>query len=268
MPSPSIIWSSETGICACRSFALLEEWEELKARGATQATAGLAQRRFCNFIYANPNAHPARDAFFHGLNAIEPVESLGPHLRNTQAPIGTRYSPSWRRDKLEVQSNYKFSIAFENAASPGYTTEKIMHALASDTIPIYWGDPCVSRVFNAERFIDAGVLGIDKAIDRVLELHRSDEAYLDMLGKPFFSADADLDRLSSASAKAYVRGILTLPEADRPRRNRWMWGKMYEDQRRKERDAFLTQSRASLAGRLAGHARKGVAGLVRKARGR
>jgi glyoxylate carboligase len=45
-------------------------------------------------------------------------------------------------NKRQFQSEYKFSIAFENNAHrpqyPGYTTEKIMEPMTVNSIPIYW----------------------------------------------------------------------------------------------------------------------------------
>lgn len=246
------------------NFAFLEEWDEIKHRRQTEAQRELLERKFCNFIYSNPNAHPARDDFFHKLNSIEPVDSLGPHLRNTDTLIGARHSESWRQSKLEVQSNYKFSIAFENSPSPGYTTEKIVHALASDTIPIYWGDPQVTRVFNPNRFIDVGTLGVEKALEKVIELHKCDGAYLDMLHQPFFAEDADIEYFSRSTAKAYITSIFARTTDDRYRRNRWMWGDKYEKRRQSERDALQNISRKGFKRRAISSAKRKAARLIRK----
>ena len=46
---------------------------------------------------------------------------------------------------LRMKKPYKFSIAFENAWYPGYTSEKIVTSMLAGTIPIYWGNPDISR---------------------------------------------------------------------------------------------------------------------------
>lgn len=53
-----------------------------------------------------------------------------------------------------MKKPYKFSIAFENAWYPGYTSEKIVTSMLAGTIPIYWGNPDISREFNSASFIN------------------------------------------------------------------------------------------------------------------
>src|SRR5437667_7480485 len=60
----------------------------------------------------------------------------------------------WRA-KVEFLRNYKFVIAFENGAQPGYNTEKLTHAIEADCLPIYWGDSEIDRSFNTSRLINA-----------------------------------------------------------------------------------------------------------------
>ena len=50
--------------------------------------------------------------------------------------------------------SYKFSIAYENAAFPGYVTEKIMDAFFAGCVPIYDGAPDVTDYIPPETFID------------------------------------------------------------------------------------------------------------------
>lgn len=65
--------------------------------------------------------------------------------------------PSWRgtvTSKNAVMRQYRFAIAYENAVFPGYLTEKIFDALFAGCIPVYMGDPEVSKYVPAETFID------------------------------------------------------------------------------------------------------------------
>lgn len=55
--------------------------------------------------------------------------------------------------KEDGLATYMFSIAHENASYPGYFTEKILDCFATGTIPIYWGDPDIGRVFNTDGII-------------------------------------------------------------------------------------------------------------------
>ena len=74
-----------------------------------------------------------RDELFEYLSQYKLVDSGGRHKNNIGGSID---------DKFLFQQQYKFSIAYENSSTPGYTTEKIIQALAAGTSePIYWGNP-------------------------------------------------------------------------------------------------------------------------------
>jgi len=75
------------------------------------------------------------------------VACPGP-LANNAPPIGPG-----ERAKLEFLERCNISIAFENSSHPGYCTEKLFHALAAKTLPIYWGDPLADKDFNPDAFI-------------------------------------------------------------------------------------------------------------------
>ena len=45
------------------------------------------------------------------------------------------------KDKINLMTNYKFSLAFENNRFPGYITEKMFHPMMAGSIPIYYGAP-------------------------------------------------------------------------------------------------------------------------------
>ena len=125
--------------------------------------------RFCNFIYANPRCRK-RNNFFYKLSKYKQVDSGGRLWNNIGGPV---------RHKHGFQKYYKFSIAFENASYPGYTTEKIFHPMVVNSLPVYWGNPQVSLDFNPQSFLNYFDYGSDEAlIDRIIELDRDDEKYL------------------------------------------------------------------------------------------
>lgn len=57
-------------------------------------------------------------------------------------------------DKQEALKGYKFNFCFENAAVPGYITEKIFDSFAAGAIPIYLGAPNIEDYIPKECFID------------------------------------------------------------------------------------------------------------------
>lgn len=132
---------------------------------------------FCNFVFSNPYCH-RRNEFFRKLSQYKPVDSGGRHWNNIGKPI---------ENKLDFQRKYKFSIAFENSAYPGYLTEKLPEAVIAQTLPIYWGDAEVERDFNPRRFLNYQDFGSDEAlIERVIELDQDDEKYLEYMREPMF----------------------------------------------------------------------------------
>jgi alpha(1,3/1,4) fucosyltransferase len=65
--------------------------------------------------------------------------------------------PSYRgpvKRKNTVMREYKFAIAYENAAFPGYVSEKIFDAFFAGCVPIYIGAPDVTDDIPPETFID------------------------------------------------------------------------------------------------------------------
>lgn len=139
-------------------------------------------RKFCNFVYSNTKAQERID-FFNQLQHYKPVDSGGKSMNN----IG-----HFVADKLDFLKQYKFTIAFENSVYPGYTTEKILHAFAANTIPIYWGNPLVGNDFNTKAFINChDYENFEAVIQRVIEIDNNDDLYRDYLLAPPFVNDQE-----------------------------------------------------------------------------
>lgn len=139
-------------------------------------TDSLFNRDFCNFVYSNNGADPLRIAFFHFLCKYKRVDSGGRVENNIGGPV---------KNKLDFISKYKFTLAFENSAYPGYTTEKLIEPMVCKSIPIYWGNPLVGNDFNEDAFVrinDAG--DFDRALEEIKYLDNHKEAYLQKLSRP------------------------------------------------------------------------------------
>lgn len=58
-------------------------------------------------------------------------------------------------DKMEVLSNYKYCLCFENLTNVnGYITEKIFDCFKAKVVPIYWGASNIEQYIPKECFID------------------------------------------------------------------------------------------------------------------
>ena len=171
-------------------------------------TPDMADRRFCNFIYSNSlhgRGAALRVDFCKRLMEYKRVDCPGRVLNNMPADaLAPRYmgfkdwtpivaGNDWQDSKQQFQRMYKFSIAFENLPVCGMTTEKMLNPFYAYSVPIYWGNPEVTKDFNPKAFINCADYGndFDAVIRRVIELDNDDEQYLEMLRQPPFQPDYD-----------------------------------------------------------------------------
>lgn len=187
------------------------------------------REHFCNFIYSNANADPTRDHFFQLLNSYKKVLSPGTHLNNYATPVGERFSNDWMFTKIDFQSRCKFSIAFENTSSPGYTTEKILHAFISHTIPIYWGNPKVSEDFNNKAFINCHEFkNFDQVIEKVKEIDQNEDLFLAIINEPPFKNNEVPQNLQPIVLSTFLKKIFDQPKKEARQRPFYGTIKNYE----------------------------------------
>lgn len=185
---------------------------------------------FCSITISNANRNPVFKELFEALSKYKRVNSGGRWMNNVGGPVA---------DKMTFDRRHKFSIACENSASPGYTTEKLVQAFAAKTIPIYWGDPLVSRVFNTKAFINVNdFASVDEVVNRIKMIDNSDELYLQMMREPALVSEAYNRENQMAVLKRFSDNIFCCPKEEAKRRNRIFWGRKYIDLR-------LTQERRS-----------------------
>lgn len=94
------------------------------------------KERFCTFVVSNGKADKLRAQFFDFLSQYKHIDSGGKYKNNIGKPV---------EDKSSFLASGKFNIAFENSSTNGYTTEKLIQALGSQTVPLYWGDEQVGK---------------------------------------------------------------------------------------------------------------------------
>ncbi|EEY69786.1 putative alpha mannosyltransferase [Phytophthora infestans T30-4] len=141
-----------------------------------------SERRFCAYLYARCD-RLNREYMFDLLNAMEPVDALG-MCAGSLRPPDKSYKPSryskWFNDEAVMSyKRYKFVVAFENSAEPGYVTEKLVNPLLAGSIPVYSGNSTTaSQLFNPGSFIDCGRFeNLENCASFVLQVHKSPELY-------------------------------------------------------------------------------------------
>lgn len=142
-------------------------------------------RKFCSFLVSN-DVPDARIHLFDLLSEYKKVDSGGKFRNNIGNPVPRGEEISWL-------GNYKFNITFENSSYPGYTTEKLMHALVSNTIPIYWGNPLVGQDFNTGSFINCHDYNtLEDVLSLVKDIDGDPALYNNILSQPFLPGGEEI----------------------------------------------------------------------------
>ncbi len=142
----------------------------------------LASRKFCNFVASNGNCSE-RNRFVEELSKYKKVDCGGRWMNNIGYVV---------TDKRKFQSEYKFSVAFENNAYRpqhiGYTTEKIMEPMTVNSVPLYWGNPRIDLEFNTRSFVNFyDYQNFDQMIEAIIELDKDNDKYLEVLRTTWFT---------------------------------------------------------------------------------
>jgi hypothetical protein len=149
-------------------------------------------KRNCLSIISN-GAGTFRNNFIDKLMTKIELDNYGKYKHNKDDQI--IQNSGWYDLRLcDKINNYKFMICMENTSQIGYHTEKIMHGFRNNIIPIYWGDPVCQVIFNSDAYINVNQLGVDKAIEKIINLINNYEDYNKMLKEPVFKNDSVLFR--------------------------------------------------------------------------
>lgn len=177
------------------------------------------RKGFCAYIAYQDGL--VRCLLFDKLNREKSVTAPGRSRNNAPPifdsdPVRSRRSPDWQEEKRKYLVNFRYAITCENTSYPGYTTEKIIDAMIAGCIPIYWGNPEISRDFNPLSMVDVNVYErqvaaklpfwlrnnrrlyrlvwrhwimprtVDKVVKRVLEIDGDERLYKQVLKEPWF----------------------------------------------------------------------------------
>ena len=187
---------------------------------------------FCTMVLSNGFGSEMRAKVFQAVNSYKPVSSGGGMYNN----IGGRV-----KDKIAFQLRSKFVIACENGEFPGYCTEKMADAYASDAIPIYWGSPLVAEEFNENSFIDVRKFATpEDLVAEIKAIDEDDDRWLAMMHekpfKPSSLTTAETIQSWEDETAEFLYHIFDQDYAQAFRRNRSYWGeKIAIKQRRQDK---------------------------------
>ena len=151
-------------------------------------------------VISNPNGKE-RNAFLSKLEKKMHVTYAGRYKNNIGRLLPFEYND---RRFIKYVSQFKFIVSMENTRYYTGVTEKIIHGMLAQTIPVYWGSERVCDYFNKDRFINlntADDICIDKTINRLIELKENKNQWLEMVNKNIFPGDGKMWRTMDEIAK-------------------------------------------------------------------
>jgi hypothetical protein len=139
---------------------------------------------FCSILFSK-----IIDSRIKGIEIIskyKPVDVFGILNQSVKIPDGEKY-------KMDLISNYKFSMCYENSITPGYHTEKLFQGKIAGNIPIYYGDKTIEKDFNKKCFINAAEMSNDELIETIKEIDCNTNLYKSFFNEPLFTEKISLE---------------------------------------------------------------------------
>ena len=145
----------------------------------TKQTVSVPQNDVC-VIISNPLGE-MRNRFIDALENNFTVTYAGSYKNNIGGNIPYAYNTP---EFLKFVSKFKFIISMENSRNDTYITEKIIHGLLANTIPVYWGSIRVFDYFNKDRILC--LENINDTVQSMKELTNNTNHWLQMVNSPIF----------------------------------------------------------------------------------
>ena len=135
-----------------------------------------------------------RNLFLNELDKHFSVTYAGNYKNNVGGNIPYNYNTP---EFINFVSNYKFIVSMENTREDTYITEKIIHGLLANTIPIYWGSTRVHDYINKDRFLNLkneDINEINSVIQKIKEIKNNPGNFLQIVNQNNFHTNNKLDR--------------------------------------------------------------------------
>jgi hypothetical protein len=79
---------------------------------------------------------------------------------------GYNYFENVADERIKPFKDYRYNIVIENGRMSNYFTDKILDCFATGSIPIYWGDPKITELFDSRGFYTFTTI---EELDEILE---------------------------------------------------------------------------------------------------
>jgi len=145
------------------------------------------KKKFCCFMYSNCQEKylgvVKRKQFYFKMRDAFPnrVDNLGRCYNKNYSKNG------WWQNNIDIYTQYKFVISFENQPIDGYISEKLWVPMVKRSIPIYFGAPDIKKYFNPKSFINVNDFkSFEDCIQFVRKVDEDDTLYQKILQEPYF----------------------------------------------------------------------------------
>lgn len=144
--------------------------------------------KFCSTVFSRPEQ--LRFSTMNKISSYKPVEGYG--------KVHSRSLPDGEKLKLDIISDYKFNICFENSVYPGYFTEKLLHSKIAGCIPIYYSDKTFSLDFNDKCCLNyINYNSVDGLLEDIKRIDNDHTLYTQMLNEPLFIEKINIENLTT-----------------------------------------------------------------------
>lgn len=162
------------------------------------------KQNFCSFIASQPKGK--RVEFVPKLNSYQPVACGGRLFNNIGGVLKGRGDQSW---KVSFLNSFKFNVSFENSSTPGYVTEKIIHPMFVNTIPIYWGSNRVAEEFNPKSFLNYHDFNDDDSfIEKIKAVNEKEDEYFSILNEPWFIKNNIPENVQPNRVLSFIKNVV------------------------------------------------------------
>lgn len=142
------------------------------------------KNKFCSIVFGK--MVESRLKAIQKISEYKKVDIFGKANQDYVLPDGEKY-------KLNLISDYKFSLCYENSITPGYHTEKLLHGKIAGNVPIYYGDETVAVDFNSKCFINAVNMSDEELNETIKQIDSNEKIYKDINSEPLFEKNIDLE---------------------------------------------------------------------------
>jgi hypothetical protein len=140
-------------------------------------------------VVSNPRGL-VRNKFLQKLEQVMRIDYAGAYKNNMNGCIPYAYNTP---EFLNYVRQYKFIISMENSRTDTYITEKVIHGLLAQTIPVYWGSKRIHDYIRKERLLalmeDNSESEMDRLIQQMVAIRASPAAFLTMVNQPIFPSN-------------------------------------------------------------------------------